>query len=69
MKASPVSTPADPSRRLTKDGDMFHDPTLYHQVVGSLQYATITRPDIVDLVNRVCQFMHSPTNNHWIVVK
>lgn len=64
-----MSTPADPYSRLIKQGDPFSDPKLYRQIVGSLQYATITRPDIAYSVNRVCQFMHSPTNRHWQAVK
>ncbi|KAL4587787.1 hypothetical protein LXL04_000661 [Taraxacum kok-saghyz] len=67
--ATSITTPADPQTRLLRDGDPFADPTLYRQVVGSLQYATITRPDIAYFVNRVCQFMHSPTNQHWQAVK
>ena len=26
-------------------------------------------PDITFAVNKVCQFMHSPTTNHWSAVK
>jgi histone deacetylase 1/2 len=51
------------------DGDPFEDPKLYRSVVGALQYATITRPDIAFAVNKVSQFMHSPTSSHWIAVK
>lgn len=45
------------------------DVTLYRSIVGALQYATITRPKISYTVNRVCQFMHSPTDTHWKAVK
>ena len=62
--SSPIATPIDPSSSLIKDDDPFSDPKLYRQVVGSLQYETITRPDIAYSVNRVFQFMHSPTNHH-----
>lgn len=62
--SSPIAIPVDPSSSLIKDGDPFSDPKLYRQVVGSLQYATITRPYIAYSVNRVFQFMHSPTNRH-----
>lgn len=67
--AAPITTPADPQHRLVKAGEPFDDPALYRRTVGSLQYATITRPDITYAVNRVCQFMHSPTLDHWRAVK
>lgn len=67
--STPISTPADPNSRLTHHGEPFHDPTFFRQIVGSLQYATITRPDIAYAVNRVCQFMHSPTTHHWQATK
>ncbi|XP_020222461.1 uncharacterized protein LOC109804946 [Cajanus cajan] len=34
-------------------------------IVGALQYLTITRPDIVYTVNKLCQFMHNPLDVHW----
>ncbi|CAN1804946.1 Retrovirus-related Pol polyprotein from transposon RE1 [Linum perenne] len=67
--STPISSPADPQTRLTRHVESFADPTLYRQVVGSLQYATITRPDITYVVNRVCQYMHAPTTQHWQAVK
>jgi len=48
---------------------IFHDPTLYRSVVGALQYATLTRPKISFVVNKVCQFMAAPLDSHWAVVK
>nr|KYP42460.1 Copia protein [Cajanus cajan] len=45
------------------------DPTLYKSVVGALQYAIITRPEIAFSVNKVSQFMCSPMEEHWKVVK
>ncbi|CAM8997494.1 unnamed protein product [Rhodiola kirilowii] len=67
--ARPISSPAEPGSRLTASGDPISDPTLYRSVVGTLQYVTITRPEISYAVNRVCQFMHSPTESHWCAVK
>jgi hypothetical protein len=43
--------------------------TQYRSIVGALQYLTLTRPDISFAVNKVCQFLHSPTTVHWTVVK
>lgn len=68
-EASSVFTPADPGSRLHSEGAPFEDPKLFRRVVGSLQYVTITRPDITYAVNRVCQFMHSPTTLHWQATK
>jgi len=55
---------------LTKSGyESFSDPTLYRSVVGALQYATISRLEISFSVNKVCQFMSDPTEQHWAAVK
>ena len=37
--------------------------------MGALQYLTFTHPDICFAVNRVYQFMHTPTDFHCITVK
>jgi histone deacetylase 1/2 len=37
--------------------------------MSALQYLTFTRPDICFAVNRVCQYMHAPTDSHWVAVK
>nr|KYP38385.1 hypothetical protein KK1_040368 [Cajanus cajan] len=41
-----ISTPMVGGQQLAKEGTLFDDPTLYRSVVGALQYATITRPEI-----------------------
>ena len=66
----PVSTPGSVGKHLSQhDGTLLPDPTDYRRIVGSLQYATMTRPDISFAVNRACQFMHAPTTSHWLAVK
>nr|GEV67949.1 hypothetical protein [Tanacetum cinerariifolium] len=58
------------SSSLSLDGSTtFSNPVKYRQVVGSLQYVTLSRPDIAFAVNKVCQYMHAPTENHWSAVK
>ncbi|XP_016694344.1 secreted RxLR effector protein 161-like [Gossypium hirsutum] len=41
----------------------------YRSIVGALQYVVITRPDITFAVNKVCQFMHRPLDQHFQAVK
>ncbi|KAG8471832.1 hypothetical protein CXB51_036626 [Gossypium anomalum] len=41
----------------------------YRSIVGALQYVVITRPDIAFTVNKVCQFMHQPLDQHFKAVK
>ena len=45
------------------------DGTKYMSLVGALQYLTLTRPDISFAVNKVCQFLHAPTNVHLTAAK
>ncbi|PKI78139.1 hypothetical protein CRG98_001467 [Punica granatum] len=70
LDCKPISSPVTSGARLSlHDGDPFDNPSLYRSVVGSLQYLTLTRPDIAFAVNQVCQFMHKPTTVHWSAVK
>jgi len=48
---------------------LFSNPTWYRQIMGALQYLTFTRPNIYFVVNKVFQFMHVPTDSHWVAVK
>jgi hypothetical protein len=41
----------------------------YRQLVGALQYCTLTRPEIAYSVNQLCQFMHKPHSTHWTALK
>jgi hypothetical protein len=72
MNSNGVPTPMLPSDKLVLEaGDKLspEDATRYRSVVGALQYLSLTRPDISFSVNRVCQFMSSPTSVHWAAVK
>jgi hypothetical protein len=67
-----VPTPMLPSNKLFLDaGDKLSvdDATRYRNIVGALQYLSLTCPDISFAVNKVCQFMSSPTTVHWAAVK
>lgn len=68
----PVTTPLSTSEKLSvNEGSLLgpNDATQHRSVVGALQYLTLTRPDISFPVNKVCQFLHSPTTEHWATVK
>ena len=65
----PVDTPVSPSKVILLPDHSFSDPTRFRQIMGALQYLTFTRPDICFAVNRVCQFMHAPTDSYWAAVK
>lgn len=47
----------------------FEDQHWYKTIVGSLQYLTLTRPEISFAVYLACQHMHNPKKSHFIVVK
>jgi hypothetical protein len=72
QNCKPMSTPLSSDEKLSlTDGTplSLDDATSYRSVVGALQYLTLTRPDISFSVNKVCQFLHAPTNHHWSTVK
>lgn len=56
--------------KLSKDhGVALTHPTTYRSAVGSLQYLTLTRPNIAFTVNKLSQFLQSPTDIHWNACK
>jgi len=69
LSCKPVDTPISTSKATILPDPLFSDATRFRQIVGALQYLTFTRPDICFAVNRVCQFMHAPTDSHWAAVK
>jgi len=69
LSCKPVDTPMSTSKATILPDPLFSDATRFRQIVGALQCLTFTRPDICFAVNRVCQFMHAPTDSHWATVK
>jgi hypothetical protein len=66
-----VSTPLPVSEKFSIHGGdkLDRKKQRYRSIVGALQYLTLTRPDISFSVNKVCKFLHSPTNVHLAMVK
>lgn len=69
-KAKSINTPMVTSIHLVVDGSSKVDgATNYRILVGLLQYLSVTRPDIVFVVNRLSQFMHAPNASRWVEIK
>ena len=45
------------------------DPTLYHQIIGSLMYLVNSRLDLCFAVNTLSQCMVEPRRVHWVAAK
>ncbi|KAG8484252.1 hypothetical protein CXB51_023902 [Gossypium anomalum] len=64
------STPMEKCLKLKKDeGELLKDVRKFRQLVGSLIYLTITRPEISYAVGVVSQFMQAPRTPHLDVAK
>ncbi|PKU82870.1 Retrovirus-related Pol polyprotein from transposon TNT 1-94 [Dendrobium catenatum] len=57
------------SKQQPSDLQLLPDPTIYRRTAGSLQYLSITRPDIAFATNQICQHMHQPTNSDLQALK
>jgi hypothetical protein len=69
-ESKPYRVPCVVGTKMSKfESDILPDPTEYRHIVGSLQYVTLTQPNIAYLVNQLCQHMHNPTSVHFIATK
>ena len=64
-----VDTPISTSKVTILPDPLFSNPIQFCQIVGACQYLTFTRPNICFTVNKVCQFIHAPTDSHSGAVK
>ena len=57
LDCKPVDTPMDPNVKLApRQGETLRDPRRYQQLVGRLNYLTITQPNISFPMSVVSQF-------------
>ena len=69
LDCKPVDTLMDPNVKLVpRQREPLRDPGRYKQLVGRLNYLTITRPDISFPMSVVSQFLQSPCDSHRDVV-
>lgn len=65
-----LSTPLAQQHDLHSSTGPLFDAISYRQIVGDLQYLTLTRPALTHVINLLCQiFMHKPTEVHYQAVK
>ncbi|CAL1409822.1 unnamed protein product [Linum trigynum] len=65
-----VKNPVSPGMKFTKAGDGISvNSTEYKQLIGSLLYVTVTRPDIMYIVCTLSRFMESPMRQHMLAAK
>ncbi|KAH7428366.1 hypothetical protein KP509_10G089200 [Ceratopteris richardii] len=65
-----AGTPMEVNHKLSShEGELIEDITSYQSLVGSLNYATLTRVDICYNVSVLSQFMHTPRKPHMDAAK
>ncbi|BFG28414.1 hypothetical protein CerSpe_146880 [Prunus speciosa] len=70
LECKPISTPMEPNVKLcTYEGKDVEDATMYQQLVGSLIYLTLTRPDISYAVGVMSRYMQNPKKSHLDAVR
>ncbi|XP_052728602.1 secreted RxLR effector protein 161-like [Vigna angularis] len=68
--SNPVRNPIVPGTMLSKDDNgVAVDATKFRQVIGSLMYLTVTRPDLMFGINLISRFMANPKESHWAATK
>jgi len=69
VDCKPMSKPLETKIKITSADTPLDDPSYFRGLVGSLQYLTLTHPDLSYCVNYVSQFMNSPTIVHLKMVR
>ena len=66
LDAKPCPTPMSFNTNFSlHDGMTLENGSDYRSFVGVLKYCTMTCPDIAFAKNKMCQFIHHPSDVHW----
>jgi len=70
LKCKPISVPMEPNTKIcAHEGKVLEDATMYRQLVGTLIYLTLTRPDISFAVGVMSRYMQNPKKPHLEAVR
>ncbi|KAE8656488.1 Detected protein of unknown function [Hibiscus syriacus] len=70
LECKSTSTPIEPNIKMcAHEGKDLEDATMYRQLVGSLIYLTLTRPDISYAVGVMTRYMQNPKKPHLEAVR
>ncbi|KAE8732274.1 hypothetical protein F3Y22_tig00002237pilonHSYRG01326 [Hibiscus syriacus] len=70
LECKSTSTPMEPNIKMcAHEGKDLEDATMYQQLVGSLIYLTLTRPDISYAVGVMSRYMQNPKKPHLEAVR
>ncbi|KAM1256948.1 hypothetical protein EV1_030743 [Malus domestica] len=70
LECKPTLTPMEPNAKMcAHEGKDLEDATMYRQLVGSLIYLTLTRPDISYAVGVMSRYMQNPKKPHLEAVR
>nr|KYP41417.1 Copia protein [Cajanus cajan] len=63
--SSSCPTPMITWKDFTANSELMNNPSLFCKAIGALQYLTNTRPGITYSINKLSQYLSSPTVLHW----
>ncbi|KAG8497318.1 hypothetical protein CXB51_008528 [Gossypium anomalum] len=70
LNCKTITIPVEPNTKFcTHEGKDLEDRLIYQQLVGSLIYLTLTRPDISYIVGVASRYMQNPKKQHLEVVR
>ncbi|XP_070049754.1 uncharacterized mitochondrial protein AtMg00810-like [Nicotiana tomentosiformis] len=70
LGCKPIAIPIESNAKMcAHEGKDLEDVTMYRQLVGSLIYLTLTRPNLSFLIGVMSHYMHNPKKHHTEVVR